>query len=165
MRPPKNAVLNSHRAFRRILLTLGVVALSWLSACSAPELTRTERAPAADTAPRHSLARNVNDYRSDAAKHLYARYSPQVFKGRLPPMLKAVGVLKLDIDRHGAVKSLQWRRAPRHAPEVMQEIERMVKAAAPYPAPQHLGQVSYTDVWLWHQSGQFQLDTLTEGQD
>jgi len=25
--------------------------------------------------------------------------------------------------------------------------------------------VTYTDVWLWHKSGQFQLDTLTEGQD
>ena len=26
------------------------------------------------------------------------------------------------------------------------------------------GQVTYTDVWLWHKSGKFQLDTLTEGQ-
>jgi hypothetical protein len=25
--------------------------------------------------------------------------------------------------------------------------------------------VTYTDVWLWHKSGKFQLDTLTEGQD
>jgi protein TonB len=28
-----------------------------------------------------------------------------------------------------------------------------------------LSQVTYTDVWLWHKSGKFQLDTLTEGQD
>jgi hypothetical protein len=25
--------------------------------------------------------------------------------------------------------------------------------------------VVYTDTWLWHKSGKFQLDTLTEGQD
>jgi len=25
--------------------------------------------------------------------------------------------------------------------------------------------VVYSDVWLWHKSGHFQLDTLTEGQD
>ncbi|MCC2635699.1 MAG: hypothetical protein K0S48_3585, partial [Ramlibacter sp.] len=25
--------------------------------------------------------------------------------------------------------------------------------------------VVYTDTWLWHKSGRFQLDTLTEGQD
>jgi hypothetical protein len=24
--------------------------------------------------------------------------------------------------------------------------------------------VVYTDTWLWHKSGRFQLDTLTEGQ-
>ncbi len=80
-------------------------------------------------------------------------------------MLYAVGVLNVDIDRAGQVQALQWMRAPRHAPEVMAEIEKMVRAAAPYPAPQHLGKVTYTDVWLWHRSGRFQLDTLTEGQD
>ena len=44
------------------------------------------------------------------------------------------------------------------------EIERTVRAAAPFPAPVRMGSVSYTDTWLWHESGQFQLDTLTEGQ-
>ena len=45
------------------------------------------------------------------------------------------------------------------------EIERTVRAAAPYPMPARMGKVVWTDTWLWHQSGQFQLDTLTEGQD
>jgi hypothetical protein len=27
-----------------------------------------------------------------------------------------------------------------------------------------MGSVTYTDVWLWDKSGNFQLDTLTEGQ-
>ena len=53
---------------------------------------------------------------------------------------------------------------PSHAPEVMQQIERLVRAAAPYPVPARLGTVTYTDTWLWDQSGRFQLDTLTEGQ-
>lgn len=30
---------------------------------------------------------------------------------------------------------------------------------------ERLGRVTYTDTWLWHKSGRFQLDTLTEGQD
>jgi hypothetical protein len=46
----------------------------------------------------------------------------------------------------------------------MHEIERMVRAAQPFPAPQRMGTVVYTDTWLWHKSGRFQLDTLTEGQ-
>jgi hypothetical protein len=28
-----------------------------------------------------------------------------------------------------------------------------------------MGGVVYTDTWLWHISGKFQLDTLTEGQN
>jgi len=120
---------------------------------------------AAAPIPVKSTARNAKDYRKDAASHLYARHSQNIYKGRLPPMLEAVGVLNVNIDRHGSVKSVQWMRAPRHVPQVMQQIERMVKAAAPYPVPQHMSQVTYTDVWLWHQSGKFQLDTLTEGQD
>jgi hypothetical protein len=59
---------------------------------------------------------------------------------------------------------VHWLRAPRHAPEVVAEIERTVRAAAPYPLPARLGKVTYTDTWLWDKSGRFQLDTLTEGQ-
>jgi hypothetical protein len=78
--------------------------------------------------------------------------------------MHAVGVLEVDLDRGGQVRQLKWMRAPSHVPEVMQEIERTVRAAAPFPAPVRLGQVTYTDVWLWDVSGNFQLDTLTEGQ-
>lgn len=83
----------------------------------------------------------------------------------LPPMLYAIGTLEVQLDRNGQVLSTHWLRAPRHAPEVVAEIERTVRAAAPFPAPQRLGKVTYTDTWLWDKSGRFQLDTLTEGQD
>ena len=82
----------------------------------------------------------------------------------MPPLLYAVGVLQVEVDGRGHVLSTSWMRAPSQAPEVMAEIERMVRQAAPYPAPVKLGRVTYTDTWLWHKSGQFQLDTLTEGQ-
>ena len=68
------------------------------------------------------------------------------------------------MDARGNVRSISWMRAPKHAPEVMAEIERTVRAAAPFPVPQRMGHVVYTDTWLWHKSGRFQLDTLTEGQ-
>src|SRR3989344_1774328 len=79
-------------------------------------------------------------------------------------MLYAIGVLEVDIDRAGKVTRLRWMRAPKHAPEVVAEIERTVRAAAPFPAPTRMGKVTYTDTWLWDKSGHFQRDTLTEGQ-
>lgn len=111
-----------------------------------------------------SHAATPRDYRRDAASHLYSKNSQRIYTGKMPPLLYAVGVLQVDIDRLGHVTDIRWMRAPKHAPEVMADIERSVRAAAPYPAPVRMGRVTYTDTWLWHKSGRFQLDTLTEGQ-
>jgi protein TonB len=114
---------------------------------------------------RVSGAATPRAYRQDAASHVYGLNQDRIFKGRLPPMLYAIGTLEVDLDGQGKVRSLHWMRRPSHAPEVVAEIERTVRAAAPYPAPSRMGKVVWTDTWLWHKSGRFQLDTLTEGQD
>ncbi|MDO4593499.1 MAG: hypothetical protein Q4B46_11990 [Comamonadaceae bacterium] len=111
-----------------------------------------------------SSASSARAYRQDAAQHLYRLNQQRIYKGQLPPMLYAVGVLEVNLGRRGEVRSLHWMRAPRHAPEVIREIERTVRAAAPFPVASKLGYVTYTDTWLWDRSGHFQLDTLTEGQ-
>jgi len=122
-------------------------------------VTEPEPAPA-----QVSKARSDREFRKDAARHIYEQNAHRIYSGRLPPMLKAVGVMDVVVDRRGNVLRVEWRRAPKHAPDVIKEIERTVLAAAPYPAPSHLGQATYTDTWLWDKSGRFQLDTLTEGQ-
>lgn len=156
------------------------VLLVALAGCSSPP-PKPAAPPPATTAPEvpppvviipppsnepllRSQAPTPRDYRRDAATHLYARNTDRIWAGKLPPLLYAVGVLQVDIDRMGYVTDIRWMRAPTQAPEVMAEIERTVRMAAPYPAPVRMGKVTYTDTWLWHKSGRFQLDTLTEGQ-
>ena len=117
------------------------------------------------TGSRASGAATPRAYRADAASHVYGLNKDRIYKGRLPPLLYAVGTLQVDLDGQGRVRSLNWMRKPSHAPEVVAEIERTVRAAAPYPTPARMGKVVWTDTWLWHKSGRFQLDTLTEGQD
>jgi protein TonB len=112
-----------------------------------------------------SQATNPRAYRADAAHHIYGKNQDRIWKGRMPPLLYAIGVLQVEVDAQGQVRNLSWMRAPKHAPEVIAEIEKTVRAAAPFPAPARMGKVVYTDTWLWHKSGRFQLDTLTEGQD
>ena len=118
------------------------------------------------TTPMHTIsgAATPRDYRRDAANHLYGQNAHRIFQGKLPPLLYAIGVLQVEVDGRGSVTGINWMRAPNHAPEVVVEIERTVRRAAPYPAPVRMGRVTYTDTWLWHSSGRFQLDTLTEGQ-
>ena len=131
----------------------------------APEPPPPPPVSVAPAAPKYvSVALSPKAYRRDAASHLYNKNSNRIFKGKLPPLLYAVGVLQVEVDAQGHVLSTSWMRAPKHAPEVMAEIERTVRNAAPFPAPLKLGKVTYTDTWLWHKTGQFQLDTLTEGQ-
>lgn len=111
-----------------------------------------------------SFATGPKEYREDAARHLYNRYSQRVYKGKLPPMLKSVGVVDVVVGPQGQVLDIIWTRAPRNA-DVIQDIESLILAAAPYPAPVKLRTVTYTETWLWHASGRFQLYTLTEGQN
>jgi len=155
---------------RQLLLAASATGIATLlAACSTPPVEKAE-APAPEpvaTLPppeKVSAATTPRAYRRDAASHLYGKNGERIFKGRMPPLLYAVGVLQVEVDSRGQVISTSWMRAPRHAPEVMADIERTVRQAAPFPAPVRMGRVTYTDTWLWHKSGRFQLDTLTEGQ-
>ena len=144
-------------------LTAAIVA-ACKSGPPAPSPQDTHPPESVSTTPRSSPATTPRAYRQDAARHLYGQNAQRIYKGKLPPLLYAIGVLEVDIDRNGRVTALRWMRAPRHAPEVVKEIERTVRTAAPYPVPARMPRVTYTDTWLWDKSGHFQLDTLTEGQ-
>ena len=129
-----------------------------------PQPAPPDLSPPLAAQPTASQAKTAREYRKDAASHLYGKNQNRIYRGKMPPLLYAIGVLQVEVDARGRVTSTSWMRAPTHAPEVIKEIERTVRDAAPYPAPVRLGRVTYTDTWLWHRSGTFQLDTLTEGQ-
>ena len=157
-----------------LLTLLAATGAAIVSACKSPPtgVSPFEAAATGVTGPiagtqgsaRSSSATSPRDYREDGASHLYGLNADRIYKGKLPPLLYAVGVLNVELDRVGRVTRLDWLRAPRHAPEVIKEIEALIRQASPFPAPTRLGKVIYTDTWLWHKSGKFQLDTLTEGQ-
>ena len=130
-------------------------------------------APLSETEPPERVAKAASpalyeassaNYRRDAARHIYRRLPARIYKGKLPPMLKAVVVVDIHIEPSGQIGHIDWVRLPKHAPEVREEIEQAIIQSAPFPAPAHAKRVRYTDTWLWHKSGRFQLDTLTEGQ-
>lgn len=121
--------------------------------------------PAPDTAaaPRASAAEIEKEYRIDGARHLYAAYGKRIYKGKLPPLLYSVMVVETEIDASGKVTNVSVIRKPA-APEVAPWVVEMIRRAGPFPAPQKMGTVRYVDIWLVDKGGQFQLDTLTEGQ-
>jgi hypothetical protein len=103
-------------------------------------------------------------YRKDGAKHLYSAYPMRIWKGRMPPLLYGVAIVETELDVDGNVIDVRFRRPP-GAAEVAPWIAQMIRKAGPFPAPTKLGKATYVDVWLVHKGGNFQLDTLTEGQN
>src|SRR5688500_5914785 len=100
---------------------LAAVGAAIVAGCSSPvppkepaaQAPVDSKAPAEAQAPstspsraisRASSAATARAYRADAASHLYAANSERIYKGRLPPMLYAIGVLQVEVDSRGAVR-------------------------------------------------------------
>jgi hypothetical protein len=124
-------------------------------------------APVLPPAQKISTAATAREYRVDVAKHIYAAYPRRIYKGRLPPLIHAVVVLETTVDERGQPKDVKVVRGPSHAPDVTAAVREMTLRASPLPLPPaRLGTpVRYTEIWLVHKDGRFQLDALTEGQD
>ena len=110
-----------------------------------------------------SMASDSSSYRAGAARHIYAAYAESIYKGTLPPLVHAIVVVETEVDAFGNVKDIRVVRSPSHAPDVTEDVKRMINRASPFPAP-GTESTKFTEVWLVDDSGRFQLHTLTEGQ-
>jgi hypothetical protein len=110
-----------------------------------------------------SQAESDIDYKGAAARHIYSSYPTRIYKGKLPPMLYGVAIIETHVDAEGNVTQVNVRRPPAAA-EVGPWLVSLIKKASPFPVPAKMGRASYVDVWLVDKSGNFQVDTLTEGQ-
>ncbi len=113
-----------------------------------------------------SQAADARVYRLDAARHIYDVYQNRIYRGRLPPLIHAVVVVEMSVDERGQPRDVKVVRGPSHAPDVTRAVLEMIRLASPMPL--HIGMsgnVRFTEIWLVHKDGRFQLDALTEGQD
>lgn len=138
-------------------------AVATLAAAALPALAQFNMipAPAASAAP--SAAATPDAYKRDAARHIYAAYSTRIWKGKLRPLLHGIMITETRLDANGHVIDVGVIRPPAAA-EVRPFVIEMIKRASPFPAPTRLGATRVVEIWLVDKSGQFQLDTLTEGQ-
>lgn len=155
---PRLAAMNTHR-----IPLIGALALAGLLA-AAPALAQFKTTPdVAGAFKRPSPAETALEYRSDGARHLYAAYGKQILKGKMPPLLYGIAIIETEIAANGDVRHVRVVRQPAAA-EVGPWAVEMIKKASPFPAPERMGTVKYTEIWLVDKSGRFQLDTLSEGQ-
>jgi periplasmic protein TonB len=153
-----HAMLPRHFIERTLLLIGGALLAVHYSPARAQTAASTTQ-PAAV-----SSASALVGYRASAAQHIYATYAANIYKGTLPPLVHAVVVIDTEVDGRGNVRDVHVVRSPGHAPDVTQDVERMIRSASPFPAPSGAAPQRFTEVWLVDHSGRFQLHTLTEGQ-
>ena len=147
---------------RRALLALLCVPAARAAGSPRPFVEVPEPLRAAP--PKASNAANADDYRKDAARHLYDAYPARVLKGLVPANVYAVMVTETEVDVHGKVLAVRVLRKPAQAHEVTPWVVSLIRRASPLPPPLRLKRVRYVETWLVDRSGQFQVRTLTEGQ-
>ena len=115
--------------------------------------------------PRESAQEVEREFRIDASRHLYTCYAARIHKGKMPPLLYGVMIVEVELDAKGNVANLTVVRKPA-ADEVAPWVAALIRRASPFPAPVKMpgGKVRFTEIFLVDKSGQFQTDSLTEGQ-
>lgn len=144
------------------------VAAIWLVLVAGAAQAQFSMAPPVELGapPTASAAADERAYRHEAARHVYAAYRSRIHRGKLPPLMYAVMITDTEIDATGKVLNVRVARPPAAASEVTPWVTALIRRASPFPAPArlHAGRVTYREIWLVDRSGQFQVDSLTEGQ-
>ncbi|MDY0964522.1 TonB C-terminal domain-containing protein [Massilia sp. CFBP9026] len=156
-------------SYRSIFVFFSLVVLAALAACG----TSTQPpAPAPQASvvtipltpiPAPPPTRTLDAYKADVARHVMQRNPERVFEGELPPMLPAVVVLNITVDRAGQLTDVQVQRSrDQGASEV---ALASLRRSGPLPPPDGLGPahadlMTFSETFLFGERYRFQLRTL-----
>jgi protein TonB len=142
-----------------------------LAACQNPPPHRiTVAAPARRVAPPESktaataIARNIDDYKMQVAGQILAANPAIIFSGRLPPMLPAIVVVDISVNRDGELASVEVKRS-RDGEASKVALAAVKRVGAPFPKPQHLmlrghKTLDFSETFLFDHQYHFQLRSL-----
>ena len=155
--------------------------LAGLGACSGPEIAggpamapapveridipyaypATPVAPPSDPAPM-----GLDDYKSQVARHVIEHNPEHNYSGTLPPLLPAIVVLRITVDRDGQVQDVFVQRS--RDPDASAIALDSLRRSAPLPPPQALAEgadgVTFSETFLFADSDRFQLRSLAPPQ-
>ncbi|AWL04808.1 TonB C-terminal domain-containing protein [Massilia oculi] len=157
---------NAHRS---IFVFFSLVVLAALAACGTATREPAPAPPAlAATIPLTPIPalppmRTLDAYKADVARHVMQRNPERVFEGELPPMLPAVVVLNITVDRAGQLADVQVQRSrDQGASEV---ALASLRRSGPLPppdglGPEHASLMTFSETFLFGERYRFQLRTL-----
>jgi protein TonB len=106
---------------------------------------------------------SVDDYKSRVAHHVIEHNRELYFTGTLPPLMPAIVVLRITVDRAGQIINAEVQRS--RDPDASQVALDSLWRSAPLPAPQWLavqagGTLTYMETFLFGERYRYQLRSL-----
>lgn len=113
-----------------------------------------------------SRAATLAEYQLEVAGLLQTANRGMVFEGPPPNPLRAVIVMRAEIDVLGEARRLVVVRAPWHDPWLAQLVAQTLRQAEPFPRPsikllKGASSVTITETWLFDYQGRFRLRSLS----
>ena len=142
--------------------------LALLCGCASPPVPVEERStiavdrePTAAPAPPPSLT--LDAYKANVARHILERNAERTFSGRLLPMLPAIVVVSITVDRDGQLTDVQVQRS--RDPDATRVALASMLRSGPLPRPEGLlaansGAMTFSETFLFDRDYRFQLRTL-----
>jgi periplasmic protein TonB len=119
--------------------------------------TSSPSSPASKPAPA-----GLDDYKAQVAQHVLQHNPERSFNGKLPPMLPAVVVLEITVDRDGQLADVAVQRS--RDPDASQIALDSMRRSTPLPPPQQLaqatGKLTFSETFLFADANRYQLRSL-----
>lgn len=104
----------------------------------------------------------LEDYKTQVAQHVLQHNPERSFNGKLPPMLPAIVVLKITVDRDGRLTEVAVQRS--RDPDASQIALDSMRRSTPLPPPQQLAQatgtLTFSETFLFADANRYQLRSL-----
>ena len=113
--------------------------------------------PATVPSPSAPVPAGLSDYKTQVAHHVADRNPERAYTGTLPPMLPAIVVLEITVDRDGQLADVAVQRS--RDPGASEIALASVRRSTPLPPPP-TGRLTFSETFLFADSERYQLRSL-----
>jgi protein TonB len=104
----------------------------------------------------------LDDYKTQVAQHVVKHNRDRIYSGTLPSMLPAIVVLSITVDEDGQLRDVAVQRS--RDPDASEVALAAMRRSTPLPRPRQLaqagGKLTFSETFLFADSGHYQLRSL-----
>jgi len=118
--------------------------------------------PEPAVSPYLSSSAGLDSYKTEVAQHVVRHNPEHIFSGQLPPLLPAIVVLEITVDRDGQLARVAVQRS--RNPDAAEVALAAMRRSTPLPKPQQLaqatGKLTFSETFLFADRERYQLRSL-----